>query len=62
MDLLIFDLWQSNCAMILLSTSQIAAEHVLVLNSVNRALPFPVTTADDVKDVITEEIRLRYFI
>ncbi|XP_039128804.1 aspartate--tRNA ligase, chloroplastic/mitochondrial [Dioscorea cayenensis subsp. rotundata] len=39
---------------------EIAAEHVLVLNSVNRALPFPVTTADDVKDVITEEIRLRY--
>ncbi|XP_008794885.1 aspartate--tRNA ligase, chloroplastic/mitochondrial [Phoenix dactylifera] len=39
---------------------EVAAEHVIVLNSVNRALPFPVTTADDVKDIITEEIRLRY--
>ncbi|KAJ0979485.1 hypothetical protein J5N97_014959 [Dioscorea zingiberensis] len=39
---------------------EVAAEHVVVLNSVNRALPFPVTTADDVKDIITEEIRLRY--
>ncbi|KAM0954223.1 putative aspartate--tRNA ligase [Dioscorea sansibarensis] len=39
---------------------EVAVEHILVLNSVNRALPFPVTTADDVKDNITEEIRLRY--
>ncbi|XP_020273206.1 aspartate--tRNA ligase, chloroplastic/mitochondrial isoform X2 [Asparagus officinalis] len=39
---------------------EVAAEHVVILNSVNRALPFQITTADDVKDVITEEIRLRY--
>lgn len=41
-------------------TIEVAAEQVIVLNSVNRALPFPVTTADDAKDIITEEIRLRY--
>ncbi|XP_042399000.1 aspartate--tRNA ligase, chloroplastic/mitochondrial-like [Zingiber officinale] len=39
---------------------EVAAEHVIVLNPVNRALPFPVTIADNVKDIITEEIRLRY--
>ncbi|CAD5164937.1 unnamed protein product [Musa acuminata subsp. malaccensis] len=39
---------------------EVVAEHVIVLNSVNRALPFPVTTADSVKDVTTEEIRLRF--
>ncbi|XP_072972324.1 aspartate--tRNA ligase, chloroplastic/mitochondrial [Typha angustifolia] len=39
---------------------EVAAEHVVVLSSVNRPLPFPVTTADDVKDVVTEEIRLRF--
>lgn len=39
---------------------EVAAENVVVLNSVNRALPFPVTTSNDVKEIITEEIRLRY--
>ncbi|WOL06914.1 aspartate--tRNA ligase, chloroplastic/mitochondrial [Canna indica] len=39
---------------------EVVAEHVTVLNPVNRALPFPVTIADNVKDVITEEIRLRF--
>ncbi|OAY64929.1 aspartate--tRNA ligase, chloroplastic/mitochondrial [Ananas comosus] len=39
---------------------EVAAEHVIVLNSVNCPLPFPVTTAEDVKDIITEEIRLRF--
>ncbi|XP_074566445.1 aspartate--tRNA ligase, chloroplastic/mitochondrial [Curcuma longa] len=39
---------------------EVTAEHVIVLNPVNRALPFPITIADDVKDIITEEIRLRY--
>lgn len=52
-----------NCEMIiwlvLTSTSQVAAENVVVLNSVNRALPFQVTIADDAKDIVTEEIRLR---
>ncbi|URE22365.1 GAD domain [Musa troglodytarum] len=38
----------------------VVAENVIVLNSVNRALPFPVTTADNVKDITTEEIRLRF--
>lgn len=40
---------------------QVAAEHVQVLNPVNRSLPFPVTTSDEVKDMVTEEIRLRYW-
>ncbi|KAJ6842773.1 aspartate--tRNA ligase, chloroplastic/mitochondrial isoform X1 [Iris pallida] len=39
---------------------EVAAENVVVLNSVNRALPFPVTISNDVKEIITEEIRLRY--
>ncbi|KAG0496518.1 hypothetical protein HPP92_001209 [Vanilla planifolia] len=39
---------------------EVAAEHVLVLNTVNCMLPFQITTADDVKDNISEEIRLRY--
>ncbi|KAK8965631.1 hypothetical protein KSP40_PGU015717 [Platanthera guangdongensis] len=39
---------------------EVAAEHVLVLNTVNCTLPFPITTSDDVKDNISEEIRLRY--
>ncbi|PKA65699.1 Lysine--tRNA ligase [Apostasia shenzhenica] len=39
---------------------EVAAEDILVLNSVNCSLPFPITTADDAKDNITEEIRLRY--
>lgn len=38
---------------------QVAAEHVVVLNSVNRTLPFQVTTADDAKDIMSEETRLR---
>lgn len=45
--------------LVLTSTSQVAAENVVVLNSVNRALPFQVTIADDAKDIVTEEIRLR---
>ncbi|KAG6521528.1 hypothetical protein ZIOFF_018651 [Zingiber officinale] len=39
---------------------QVAAEHIIGLFPVNRALPFPVTISDNVKDTITEEIRLRY--
>ena len=38
---------------------KVAADHVLVLNSVTRSLPFPVTTADTVKEKFPEEIRLR---
>lgn len=38
---------------------QVAAEYVLVLNSVRSILPFLVTTADDAKETVTEEIRLR---
>ncbi|RWR73994.1 aspartate--tRNA ligase, chloroplastic/mitochondrial [Cinnamomum micranthum f. kanehirae] len=41
-------------------TIEVAAEYVLVLNSVRSALPFLVTTADDAKETVTEEIRLRY--
>ncbi|MQL95353.1 hypothetical protein Taro_028016 [Colocasia esculenta] len=41
-------------------TVEVAAEHVHVLNSVRHALPFLLTTADDAKEVITEEIRLRH--
>ncbi|XP_062185355.1 aspartate--tRNA ligase, chloroplastic/mitochondrial-like [Phragmites australis] len=39
---------------------EVAADHVLVLNSVTRSLPFPVTTADTVKEKFPEEIRLRF--
>ncbi|CAL5379211.1 unnamed protein product [Camellia sinensis] len=37
----------------------VAAEHVQLLNAVRSKLPFLVTTADDVKDSVKEEIRLR---
>uniref|UniRef100_A0A5B6ZQQ4 Aminoacyl-transfer RNA synthetases class-II family profile domain-containing protein n=1 Tax=Davidia involucrata TaxID=16924 RepID=A0A5B6ZQQ4_DAVIN len=39
---------------------EVAAEHVQVLNAVRSKLPFLVTTADDAKDPVKEEIRLRY--
>ncbi|KAK2444524.1 aspartate--tRNA ligase, chloroplastic/mitochondrial [Trifolium repens] len=38
----------------------VAANEVQVLNSVNAKLPFLVTTADDARDSLKEEIRLRY--
>jgi hypothetical protein len=38
---------------------QVAANDVQVLNSVNSKLPFLVTTSDDAKDSLKEEIRLR---
>lgn len=41
-------------------TIEVAAEHVQVLNAVRSKLPFLVTTTDDAKDSIKEEIRLRY--
>ncbi|KAJ0773707.1 putative aspartate--tRNA(Asn) ligase [Helianthus annuus] len=39
---------------------EVTAEQVQVLNSVKAKLPFLVTSADDAKDSIKEEIRLRY--
>ncbi|RDX91112.1 Aspartate--tRNA ligase, chloroplastic/mitochondrial, partial [Mucuna pruriens] len=39
---------------------EVAADRVQVLNSVNSKLPFLVTTADDAKESLKEEIRLRY--
>ncbi|XP_050210388.1 aspartate--tRNA ligase, chloroplastic/mitochondrial isoform X2 [Mercurialis annua] len=39
---------------------EVAAENVQVLNSVKSKLPFLVTTADDAKDSVKEEIRLRF--
>ncbi|CAI0385671.1 unnamed protein product [Linum tenue] len=39
---------------------EVAAEHVQVLNAVRTKLPFLVTTGDDSKDSVKEEIRLRY--
>lgn len=39
---------------------EVAAEHVQVLNAVRSKLPFLVTTTDEAKDSIKEEIRLRY--
>ncbi|XP_021896033.1 aspartate--tRNA ligase, chloroplastic/mitochondrial [Carica papaya] len=39
---------------------EVAAEHVEILNAVKTKLPFLVTTADDVKDSVKEDIRLRY--
>ncbi|PWZ34559.1 Aspartate--tRNA ligase, chloroplastic/mitochondrial [Zea mays] len=41
-------------------TIEVVAHHVLVLNSVTRSLPFPVTTSDTVKEKFPEEIRLRF--
>ncbi|KAK9287246.1 hypothetical protein L1049_015659 [Liquidambar formosana] len=41
-------------------TIEVAAEHVQVLNAVRSKLPFLVTIADDAKDSVKEEIRLRY--
>lgn len=38
---------------------QVAAECVQVLNAVKSKLPFLVTTAEDAKDYVKEEIRLR---
>ncbi|KAL2537281.1 tRNA synthetase class II family protein [Forsythia ovata] len=39
---------------------EVAVEHVQVLNAVRLKLPFLVTTAEDAKDFVKEEIRLRY--
>lgn len=39
---------------------EIAANEVQLLNSVNAKLPFLVTTTDDAKDSLKEEVRLRY--
>ncbi|KAK1661621.1 hypothetical protein QYE76_049780 [Lolium multiflorum] len=39
---------------------EVAADSILVLNSVTRSLPFPITTADTVKDKFPEEVRLRF--
>jgi len=39
---------------------EIAASEVQLLNSVNAKLPFLVTTTDDAKDSLKEEVRLRY--
>ncbi|KAK6254088.1 hypothetical protein QUC31_015808 [Theobroma cacao] len=41
-------------------TIEVAAEHVQILNAVRSKLPFLVTSADDAKDFVKEEIRLRY--
>ncbi|BAD61344.1 putative aspartyl-tRNA synthetase [Oryza sativa Japonica Group] len=41
-------------------TVQVAADNIYVLNSVTRSLPFPITTADTVKEKFPEEIRLRF--
>lgn len=41
---------------------QVAAENIQVLNSVRGQLPFLITTADDIKENATEEIRLRFLI
>lgn len=45
--------------MLHVGTLKVVAHHVLVLNSVTRSLPFPVTTSDTVKEKFPEEIRLR---
>ncbi|KAI4295809.1 hypothetical protein L6164_035813 [Bauhinia variegata] len=39
---------------------EVAAESVQILNAIKSKLPFLVTTADDAKDSLKEEIRLRY--
>lgn len=45
--------------MLRVGTLKVVADRVLVLNSVTRSLPFPVATADTVKEKFPEEIRLR---
>ncbi|KAI8573222.1 hypothetical protein RHMOL_Rhmol01G0261900 [Rhododendron molle] len=44
---------------LLLEAGRVAAEHVQVLNAVRSKLPFLVTSSDDAKDSVKEEIRLR---
>ncbi|CAN6459395.1 unnamed protein product [Victoria cruziana] len=39
---------------------EVTVEHVQILNPVKSALPFLVTTAEDAREFVTEEIRLRY--
>lgn len=39
---------------------EVAVEHVQVLNVVRSKLPFLVTTSNEAKDAVKEEIRLRY--
>ncbi|CAM6102960.1 unnamed protein product [Calypogeia fissa] len=39
---------------------EVLAENVQLINPVRVALPFPITTADDAKVAISEEVRLRY--
>ncbi|KAJ6315247.1 hypothetical protein OIU78_018684 [Salix suchowensis] len=39
---------------------EVVAEHAQLLNAVKTKLPFLVTTVDDAKDSVKEEIRLRY--
>lgn len=39
---------------------EVVAEVLQLLNPVRLALPFLITTSDDVKDAISEEVRLRY--
>jgi hypothetical protein len=38
---------------------QVVAEELQLLNTVQVALPFLITTSTEVKDVVTEEVRLR---
>lgn len=52
-------LYQPLLIYIYMCVYQVAARRVQVLNSVNSKLPFLVTTADDAKDSLKEEIRLR---
>ena len=39
---------------------QVVAEDLQLLNTVQVALPFLITTSTEFKDVVTEEVRLRY--
>jgi hypothetical protein len=43
-----------------MNVPQVLAESVQLLNPVRRALPFAITTADESKVAISEEVRLRY--
>ena len=47
-------LWNIDCV------RQVVAEHAQLLNAVKTKLPFLVTTVEDAKDSVKEEIRLRY--
>lgn len=61
-NLLFYLIFQDQVSNYITVHFQVAAENIQVLNSVRGQLPFLITTADDIKESTTEEIRLRFLI